>query len=148
MLKVYFGNNEKALRSGDGYFDNWLDDDCLETEFAKEVVREIDKSELISKNLVQSPVIGAVPPKFLSGGAKSLLILRFSDVEMNIIAFGENCYPHIIKISKEKDITICSNNAFRIFECGDLDSILILNDGSFIHSDDELIQKWLLYRSK
>ena len=148
MLKVYFGNNEKALRSGDGYFDNWLDDDCLETEFAKEVVREIDKSELISKNLVQSPVIGAVQPKFLSGGAKSLLILRFSDVEMNITAFGENCYPYIIKISKEKDITICSNNAFRIFECGDLDSILILNDGSFIHSDDELIQKWLLYRSK
>ena len=148
MLKVYFGNNEKALRSGDGYFDNWLDDDCLETEFAKEVVREIDKSELISKNLVQSPVIGAVPPKFLSGGAKSLLILRFSDVEMNITAFGENCYPYIIKISKEKDITICSNNAFRIFERGDLDSMLILNDGSFIHSDDELIQKWLLYRSK
>ena len=102
MLKVYFGNNEKALKSGDGYFDNWLDDDCLETEFAKEVVREIDKSELISKNLVQSPVIGAVPPKFLSGGAKSLLILRFSDVEMNITAFGENCYPYIIKISKEK----------------------------------------------
>lgn len=148
MLKIYFGNNEKALRSGDGYFDNWLDDDCLETEFAKEVVRAIDKSELISKNLVQSPVIGAVPPKFLSGGTKSLLILRFSDVEMNITAFGENCYPYIIQISKEKDITICSNNAFRIFECGDLDSILILNDESFVHSDDELIQKWLLYRSK
>ena len=148
MLKVWFGESEKALKSGNGYFDNWLDDSCLETEFAKRIVKAIDKSDLISKNLVQSPVIGAVPPSFLSGGTKSLLILKYSDNVMSITAFGKNCYPYIIEISKDKDITIHSNNAFRIFECGDLDMVLVLNDDSYVYSDEELIQKWLKYRSK
>ena len=53
MVTVYFELEDKDIISTSKYFNNayteeWLDD------WAKKVIREIDKSELISEGLVQN----------------------------------------------------------------------------------------------
>ena len=60
------------------YFDNCYEDEWLTTPLAKEMIRDVDRSEVISAHLIDSPVLGPIPPKDLSGGIKTLLLTERS----------------------------------------------------------------------
>lgn len=70
MLQLYFGELKGTLYSGNGYFDNWVDDRCVESEFGRKIIKEVDKSEVISSKNIVSEVIGAINSSYLSGGVK------------------------------------------------------------------------------
>lgn len=145
MINIKFGVLPDALQSGDGYFDNWLDEEVLETDFAKRVVREIDKSELVSKRLVQSPVLGSIPVSDISGGAKSLIILMFTDKIMELEALGDNCFPLLFEIGKQKDITL-SMEAYRDLFGSGVSQVRLLNTDEVITSKEAFRTayiKWL-----
>ena len=42
MLNLYFGDLDGALLSGNGYFDRQIDESCIETDFGRRVIKEID----------------------------------------------------------------------------------------------------------
>ena len=44
--------------------------------FAREVIRKVDKSEVLDKQAIQSPVFGIISPERLSGGTKTLLLMK------------------------------------------------------------------------
>mgnify|MGYP001036465784 CR=1 FL=1 len=67
MLNVFIGSMKDAKHSGDGWFDNQLAPACLLTDFSKRVIREIDSSTVIDRNLIQSDVLGSIPPAYLLG---------------------------------------------------------------------------------
>ena len=39
------------------------------------MIRDVDRSEVIGSNLIQSPVLGAISPVQLSGGVKTLILI-------------------------------------------------------------------------
>ena len=62
------GEMEANVLMKDDVLAHWLED-----EHSIEMVRDIDRSELVSPNLVISPVLGSIPVTRLSGGVKTLI---------------------------------------------------------------------------
>lgn len=138
MLKIYFGNMKNPSKplvfNPSPYFDNWCKNEWLESDFAKEVVLKIDKSELVGPYLVQSPVLGAIPPKSISGGAKTLILIMFDDTHVfNATSCGDTCAEFLLKIGKKKDVVI---NLHYIMDFGSDFEIEILNTGNVVKDFD------------
>ena len=71
------------------------------------MIKDIDGSEMVGPRLIDSPFLGAIPTERLSGGVKTLILMKFdSDHIFNASACGDNCAPLILKIGQEKDLII------------------------------------------
>lgn len=67
MLKIYLGNMEKAIYHPPTYFDNQYEDEWITKELSIRMIKEVDKSDVINSSLIQSPVLGTISVKELSG---------------------------------------------------------------------------------
>ena len=107
MLNIYFGDMPEAVYNTSVYFNYTYEDEWLTSDFAKEVIRKIDKSDVKGLHAVESPVLGVISPEKLSGGTKTLLLMA-NDPEkvFNASTCGDNCAPFILKLAKKKDLTI------------------------------------------
>lgn len=133
MLKIYLGEMEEAIYHPPTYFDNRYEDEWLTTPRAVEMIRDIDHSEVVSAHLIESPVLGPISPKELSGGVKTLLLMAFdhSGKVFNASVCGDNCAKWILKLGREKDLTI---NLRHVMGFGkEPFEILILNTEEIIH---------------
>lgn len=88
------------------YFDHLLDLSVLQDQFAQQLVSEIDKSEVLLNNVIMSPVFGPMPPKQLSGGVKTLIVLYAQDKPVTGLSLGNDTVASLLEIAKRKDITI------------------------------------------
>lgn len=66
------------------YIPNQYRDDWLTKPLSKEIIQDVDKSEVVSANLIDSPVLGAISPKELSGGVKTLLLMAMIRAERSL----------------------------------------------------------------
>ena len=107
MLNIYFGDMPEAVYNTSVYFNYTYEDEWLTSDFAKEVIKKIDKSDVKGPHAVESPVLGVISPEKLSGGTKTLLLMA-NDPEkvFNASTCGDNCAPFILKLAKKKDLTI------------------------------------------
>ena len=137
MLNVYLGDYKNEIYNPPLYFINQYEDEWLETDLAKKMIKDIDKSELVGPHLIQSPVLGPISPRELSGGVKTLLLLAFdeSGKVFNATACGDNCAKWILEIAKKKDLTISLHYSMN-FGDGEY-KIKILNDGVIVHNQAE-----------
>lgn len=137
MLSIYLGELEDAIYNTSMYFDNTYEDSWLLSDFAKQIIKDIDKSDVIGANCINSPVLGQIPPTKLSGGTKTLLLIYNDDAEIfNASTCGDNCIKWIMRIAEEKDIII---NVRHFMNFGDTFSIKVLNCNSIVHSMKELL---------
>ena len=74
MLKIYLGNMEKAIYHPPTYFDNQYEDEWITKELSIRMIKEVDKSDVINSSLIQSPVLGTISAKELSGSVKTLML--------------------------------------------------------------------------
>lgn len=117
--------------SPDTYFNYNFEESWMEDPLTKEMVKDIDKSEIISPNVIVSQVLGPIPPEKLSGGVKALIIMNMDPgVIVNASACGENCAKWILEIGRRKDITIRLGYAMEFPEPFDMK---IVNSGNIIH---------------
>ena len=77
MLNIYFGDMPEAIYNTSVYFRNTYKDKWITTELSREMIRDIDKSEVLSETLIQSPIFGPMPPTQLSGGVKTLMLIAY-----------------------------------------------------------------------
>ena len=89
------------------FFDNNYEDAWMLDPFIKEIVLTIDKTEIITSTLAQSPIFGYMPVKDISGSSKSLILLYKTNYVFKSSCFGDNCSDFILQISESKDITLC-----------------------------------------
>ena len=139
MLNVYLGKMDEAIYYPPTYFDNRYEDEWITDKRSVEMIRNVDQSEVISPHLIESPVLGPISPKELSGGVKTLLLMLFDDTGkvFNASACGDNCAKWILKIARKKELTI---NLRHIMEFGDDEfEIKILNTGNVVHNMLEII---------
>ena len=97
MLNIYFGDMPEAVYNTAVYFNYTYEDEWLTSDFAKEVIKKIDKSNVLGPHAIESPVLGVIPPENLSGGTKTLLLMA-NDPEkvFNASTCGDNCAPFIL----------------------------------------------------
>lgn len=87
MLKIYLGNMEKAIYHPPTYFDNQYEDEWITKELSIRMIKEVDKSDVINSSLIQSPVLGTISVKELSGSVKTLM-LKDKDMRMAALSAG------------------------------------------------------------
>ena len=140
MLKVYMGELENEIYNPSMYFDNQYDDEWMIDEVSKEMIKDIDKSEVVNSRIIDSPVLGPITPKELSGGVKTLMLLAFDDSGkiFNGSACGDNCAKWILKIAETRDVTITLHHGMR-FGAGPFE-IEILNNNKIVHNRSEWLE--------
>ena len=139
MLSIYLGELDDAIYHPPTYFDNRYEDEWITAPLSVDMIRNIDQSEVISSHLIDSPVLGPISVKKLSGGVKTLILMAFDESGriFNASACGDNCAKWIIKISESKDLTI---NLRHIMDFGNQDfEAKILNTGDIVHNMLEFV---------
>lgn len=139
MLSIYLGNMEEAIYYPPVYFDNRYEDEWITDKLSIEMIKDVDKSEVISSHLIESSVLGPISVKELSGGVKTLILMAFDESNkiFNASACGDNCAKWILRIGETKNLTI---NLRHIMDFGDNKfEIKIINTGEIIHDMIEFI---------
>ncbi|MCD8119481.1 MAG: DUF4869 domain-containing protein [Lachnospiraceae bacterium] len=138
MLYIFYGDRENVINHSAIYFNNTYEDEWLEDDFVKEMIRAVDRSEVVSPHLIESPVLGPIGPRNLSGGVKTL-ILMYEDNEhiFNATNCGNNCAKWILEIARRKDLTICLQHNMD-FGKGEFEAVF-LNNGKKVTNMRELL---------
>ena len=138
MLKVFFGNMPEAIYNTAVYFKNDYEDEWIVDSRVKEMILDVDHSEVMYSGVIDSPVLGKIPPLGLSGGVKTLILVLFEPGKIfNASTCGDNCAKWLLKIAEEEDRTI---NLRHIMDFGEEPfEIEILNTGDIVHSMTELV---------
>lgn len=138
MLSIYLGQMEEAIYYPPAYFNNTYDE-WITDPLTVEMIKDVDKSEVIGPHLIESPVLGPISVKEISGGVKTLILMAFDDSGriFNASACGNNCAKWILEIGKRKDLTI---NLRHIMNFGkEPFEIKILNNGEMVQDLDRFI---------
>ncbi len=107
MLRVWFGQRDNAIYNTSVFFKNGYVDEWIMDPFAREVIADVDKSEVIGPNLIHSPVLGDIPPERLSGGVKALILMKqYPRKIFNASNCGDNCAKWILDLGNRNDFTI------------------------------------------
>lgn len=138
MLSVYYGDMPEAIYNPALFFKNSYSDDWITDELSKEMIRDVDKSEVIGPRIIDSPVLGGITPRELSGGVKTLIcIYKRPDRVFNASACGDNCAKWLLEIGKRQDVTI---NLRHLMDFGEIEfTIKVLNTDQTVHNMDELL---------
>jgi hypothetical protein len=138
MLKIFFGNTEEAIYNTSVYFKNTFTDEWITDPFSAEMIKDVDKSVVVGSHLIESPVLGPITPKELSGGVKTLILI-YKDREhiFNASNCGDNCAKWLLKMGESEDLTI---NLRHLMDFGNgMFEIEIINNGKLVHNMTELV---------
>lgn len=143
MLKIAFGklgmSIEGKISYVSDYFDAQYEQSWFQKPLAREIINDIDKSEYVSGEYIESPVLGGISPLLLSTGCKALLLLlNEDDIIVSGERMGDNCFKWVLEIAKEKDITITLNHGVKFEEpfC-----VISLNSGKELVNNLELFEE-------
>ena len=138
MLNIYYGRMPEAIFNTAVYFKNVYEDSWITDFFAKEMILDVDKSVVLGEAVIDSPVLGKISPLGLSGGVKTLILIKNEPQNIfNASTCGDNCAKWILKIAEKQDIT---SNLRHLMDFGDEKfDICILNTNQIVHSMKELV---------
>ena len=138
MLNIYYGDMEEAIYNTAIYFKNMYEESWITVSLSREMIQDVDQSVVIDSGVIESPVMGKIPPVNLSGGVKTLILIsNMPEKIFNASTCGDNCAKWILKIAEAQDVTI---NLRHLMDFGKDDfSIRILNTGQIVHNMKELI---------
>ncbi|MCR5777918.1 MAG: DUF4869 domain-containing protein [Lachnospiraceae bacterium] len=138
MLSIYFGDMPNAVYNPARFFKNTYTDEWITDELSVKMIKDVDKSEVLGARVIDSPVLGSISPRELSGGVKTLInIYKQPDRIFNASACGDNCAKWLLVIGDMMDVTI---NLRHIMDFGEDDfNIRVLNTDQIIHNMDEMI---------
>ena len=140
MLSIYLGDMKEAVYHPPTYFDNMYEDEWIMNSLSVEMILDVDKSAVVGPHLIESPVLGPISPKELSGGVKTLILMALDENNMvfNASACGDNCSKWILKIAEKKDLTI---NLRHLMDFGEETfEAQILNNGRRVHDMQEFVE--------
>ena len=144
MLNVYFGDMPDAIYNTALYFRNVYQDAWITDSMSREIILDVDKSTVVSANLIESPVLGPISPAMLSGGVKTLLLIKHDKKQVfNASTCGDNCAKWILQLAEKRKLVI---NLHHVMDFGPDDfKIKVLNSGVIAHNMSELIRESIPY---
>ena len=138
MLKVFFGDKKEAIYNTSVYFKNTFLDEWITDPLSIEMIKDVDKSVVIGPHMIESPVLGPITPRELSGGVKTLILI-YKDREhiFNASNCGDNCAKWLLKMAEKEDLTINLRHLMD-FGRGQFE-MEVLNSGVVVHNMKELV---------
>lgn len=138
MLNVYFGDMPDAIYNTAVYFKNVYRDSWITNPLSVQMIKDVDKSDVVSEFVIESPVLGSITPLALSGGVKTLMLVNFDRKHVfNASTCGDNCAKWLLKIAEKRRVVI---NLHHVMDFGkEPFKIKVLNNGKIVKSMDELL---------
>ncbi len=138
MLSIFYGDMPEAIYNPVIYFKNMYTDDWITDELSRKMIKAVDKSIVVGPRVIDSPVLGGISPRELSGGVKTLIAMyKVPEKIFNASACGDNCAKWILKIGEMQDVTI---NLRHLMDFGNEEfTAKILNTDQIVHNMDELL---------
>ena len=139
MLTIIYGDAENSIYNTSVYFKNTYEPEWLTTDLARKMIKDVDDSDVLSGECINSPVLGQIPPERLSGGVKTLLLMMNEPEKIfNASTCGDNCAKWILEIGERIDLTINLRHMMSFGRNTEFE-IRIKNGGEIVHSMRELI---------
>ena len=140
MLNIFYGDMKEAVYNTAGYFKYDYEDEWIVDPFVKKMILDVDKSTVMDSGVIDSPVSGKIPPVGLSGGVKTLILVKFEkDKVFNASTCGDNCAEWILKIAADKKVVI---NLRHLMDFGKNEfKIKVLNTNKIVKNMAELINE-------
>ena len=138
MLNVYFGDMPGAIFNTAVYFKNTYRDSWITNPLSVQMIKDVDKSDVVSESVIESPVLGSITPLALSGGVKTLMLVNFDrKYVFNASTCGDNCAKWLLKIAENRKVVI---NLHHVMDFGKGPfKIKVLNNGKIVKNMDELL---------
>lgn len=138
MLNIIYGHDKNAIYNTAAYFQYDYEDAWIVDPMVRAMILDVDKSVVLDSGVIDSPVLGKIPPVQLSGGVKTLILVKFEkDKLFNASTCGDNCAKWPLKIAEKEERTI---NLRHLMDFGEgTFSIRILNTGDIVHTMEELV---------
>jgi hypothetical protein len=125
------------MKDAPAYFDNVYEDEWIEDEFVKKMIEDVDHSVVVSSHIIDSPILGTITPKELSGGVKVLILMLKDDSFIyNMSNCGDNCAKWILKIAEKKDLVVYLQHIMHFEEPFE---IQIMNKGKIVRNSKEYV---------
>ena len=143
MLRIYFGDaknieSKDIVYNTDMYFRNTYKSEWITNDIVKLMIKDIDKSDVESENVISSQALGLITPEQLSGGVKTLILMLFDNTKVfNASSCGDNCASWILKLAENKDLTIRLGNIMD-FNTEHFDREIV-NNHKIVHNQLELL---------
>lgn len=138
MLNVYFGDMPGVIFNTAVYFKNTYRDSWITNPLSVQMIKDVDKSDVVSESVIESPVLGSITPLALSGGVKTLMLVKFDREHVfNASTCGDNCAKWLLKIAEKRKVVI---NLHHVMDFGKGPfKIKVLNNGKTVSNMDELL---------
>ena len=138
MLHIFYGDMPEAIFNTAVFFKNSYDDEWIVDAFSRQMIADVDSSTVLGTGVIDSPVLGKIAPERLSGGVKTLMLVKFMpEMVFNASTCGNNCARWLLKIAENEDRTINLRNIMNFGE-GPFE-LKVLNTGQVVHSMRELL---------
>lgn len=126
MLRIYFGNLPDEIYNTGMFYENQYDKNWVMDDFAREVIRDIDDSEVVSPDVIKNDIFGSFPSTELSAGVKTLLLIQnMPNKIFNISNCGNNCAKYLLRLAENRDIKVTLHHAM---DFGNDFSVKVIND--------------------
>lgn len=139
MLRINFGKINDVVYNTSLYFKNQYDPKWLEDPEVQQMISDIDCSEVLSSHAIESPVMGIIPPTSLSGGVKTLILIKEMPERLfNASNCGDNCAKWLLKLGQSQNVTV---NLRHIMDFGSQPfEIYVTNTDQVVHDMDSLVR--------
>ena len=140
LLNIYFGNMPQAIYDTDTYFLNRYRNSWITKPLSQEMILDVDRSRVVSETLIESPVLGMISPRELSGGVKTLLLMANEKTQVyNASTCGDNCAKWILHMAKNEKLLI---NLRHLMDFGHGEfKIRVVNTGKIVRNMPQLVDE-------
>jgi len=138
MLNIFYGDMKEAVYNTAAYFKYDYEDNWITDPFVKKMIKDVDQSIVLDSGVIDSPVLGKIPPTGLSGGVKTLILVKFEKNKIfNASTCGDNCAKWILQLGKQGKLVI---NLRHLMDFGSGEfKIKVLNTGRIVRNMKELV---------
>lgn len=111
MLNIHFGRDNvdmsQIIMNPLAYFRNHRKVDWFNDPFIREIIKDIDKAEVIRDEAILKENGRGITPEQLAGGTQTLIcIYKNPDTMFYGEPMGDNCVPFLMRIAEQYDINL------------------------------------------
>lgn len=144
MLKIVFGDTEN-VEYGPSWFRYNYDPAWLRDPFVQKMIKEIDSSTYVDGIVINSPVLGPIPPERLSGGLKTLIMIyERPELTFDATSCGQNCAGSLLEIGNIKDVRV-NLNYYMTFEKQVPFKVFIENENRYVTDPEDYLLTAMKY---
>lgn len=146
MLLIKLGPIDKGcLTAINEYFNLYKTKDWFNRPSVKQIIKEIDKTDAIKDEYLESPVLGAISPDRLSTGCKAIILMNVLDKPYIFgTKCGDNCVTSILRIAENKDVILKLHHCMK-FPDSEF-KLKFLDSGKVVTTNQEFVKEF--YRIK